>query len=770
MNWRLINRRILAAVVVLILSCGVLVTAAVQPAYAQAFNFTQISVTGNQRIETASIRNFAAIPLKKPVTGGQVNAAYQRLIATGLFEEVTVTPNGNTLVITVREFPTINRINFERNKRLKDDKLAEVISSQPRHVYSPALAEADAAAIVEAYRQAGRLTAEVRPVIIRRSDNRVDLVFEIFEGKVIEIQRISFVGNRQFSDRRLRQALGTKQAGIFRAFVRSDTFVADRIEFDKQVLRDFYSNRGYIDFQVLSVVSEVARERNGFFLTFKVREGQTYDFGALTTSSEVAEIDPADYQGIIRLNPGVTYSPAHVDTTVARMEGLATQRGLNFIRVEPRVTRNDRNRTLDVEFVLVRGPRIFVERIDIEGNDTTLDRVIRRQFKTVEGDPFNPREIRAAAARIQALGFFAVSNVTTRPGSSDDRLIVDVDVEDQPTGSLSFGVTYGQDSGVGGSISLSENNFLGKGQYVKAEFSGGLSSRNTELAFAEPAFLNRNLRLGFDAFWKTTTQAAASYDTLALGFAPSLGFPVSSNSRVNIRYKLASVEINNVDTDASTIISGDAGTVTSSTAKLTYSFDNRTSGLNPNAGFLVRISQEIAGLGGSSRYSKTTSTISAQSVVGNGDVVLKATIEAGALISFGGDTRVTDRFFLTSDQLRGFAQNGVGPRDNTATNTDALGGNMFAVARVEASFPVGLPEEYGIYGGLFMDVGSVWSLDNTTGTAGTVDDSAYLRAVVGVSVFWDTPIGPLRFNFSRVIRSQSYDNAENFGLTIDTRF
>ncbi len=740
-------------------------------------SFAQVVVTGNQRIETATIRNFAAIKPGTAVTPGQINAAYQRLLATGLFESVTITPRGGRLVIAVQEFPTINRINFERNKRIKDDKLAALITSQPRHTYSPAQAEADVEIILEAYRQSGREAAEVKPKIIRRADNRVDLVFEIFEGKVVEIQRLSFIGNRSFSDRRLRRVLSTKQAGIFRRFVKSDTFVADRLEFDKQILRDFYLSRGYIDFEVVSATAEILRERNGFFVSFKVREGQSYDFGQITTTSDLAEIDPAEFQNIVRIKSGVGYSPAHVETTLARMEELATRKGLNFIRVTPRVTRNDRARTLDFEFVIERGPRIFVERIDIEGNTETLDRVIRRQFDTVEGDPFNPRQIRVAAERIRALGFFAASEVTTREGAGPDRVIVDVNVKEQPTGSLNFGVSYGAGSGFGASVSLSESNFLGRGQFVKADLGGGISDQNLTLSFAEPMFLDRNLRFSFDAFRKTTTQQNAEYDTGNLGLETGLTFPVSENGKLSLKYRRSADSIANVDpggTGSSVLIAASTNQVNS--MGFTYAFDNRASGLNPRAGTIFRVSQDFAGLGGSTTYSKTTALVGARTTMFNGQVSLSAELEGGVLIDGSGTSKLTDRFFLNNSIFRGYKINGMGPRDLIATNKDALGGNTFAVARLEANFPLGLPEEYGISGGLFLDIGSLWGLDNRDGglTAADgldlVDDSMIPRSVLGFSLFWDTAIGPLRFNFSTVLSGPSYDETENLNLTVGARF
>lgn len=736
--------------------------------------FSRIVVEGNQRIERSTILTYAAIAPNTDVTPAQLNDAFQRLQGSGLFEEVAVTPRGNRLVITVREFPTINQISIEGNKRLKDEDLEAVVQSESRRVYSPAQAESDAAAIADSYRQAGRYAAEVTPKIIRRSDNRVDLVFEVQEGKVVEIQRLSFVGNRHFSDRRLRAALQTKQAGLFRQLVRADSYAADRLEVDKQILRDFYLSRGYVDAQVLSATAEVIRDRSGFFVTFTVREGQQFDFGEISATSDLEEVDPAAFEDIIRIRSGRNYSPNIVDDAIARMEELATQQGLNFIRVEPRITRHDDTRTLDVAFELVRGPRIFVERIDIEGNTTTLDRVIRRQFEVVEGDPFNPRQIREAAERIRALGFFDNPEVTTREGSTPEQLIVDVNVEEKPTGTLSFGATYSAGSGLGGSVSLSENNFLGRGQAVKAQFGFGLSNQNYELSLREPAFLNRDLALGMRAYYETSTGYLEFFNTRRYGFVPSLSFPVSRYGRLETRIRLSSDTILGVDTvNSSPIVTGDAGTVSTMSIGATYTYDTRKTGFDPSSGVLLRFGADLAGPPGQSRYIKTEATVGGTKSILDEEVVLSVQLQGGVLVPLNGSsTRITDRFFMNEGQMRGFQRNGIGPRDTGATNQDALGGNAYAVARFEAKFPIGLPAEYGISGGVFYDIGSVWGLNNTTGTggAGSVDDSLHLRTVVGVSIFWDSILGPLRFNFSKPVSVQSYDNTQVFDLTISTNF
>ena len=296
--------------------------------------------------------------------------------------------------------------------------------------------------IAEAYATEGRIAARVTPTIIRRSDNRVDLVFEIFEGDNVEIERITFTGNREFSDRRLRRVLATKQAGVFRSLVRADTLVEDRIEFDKQVLRDFYLSRGYIDFRTNSVNAELTEERDGYFLVFDIQEGQRFKIGQISVVSEFSGADEESFRAAVATKSGEWYSPSLIEQDIARMERQGINDGLDFLRVEPRIVRDERNLAINVEYVLTRGPRIFVERIDIEGNTTTLDRVIRNQFRSVEGDPFNPREIREAAERIRALGFFTEADVQAREGSTPDQVIVDVDVEEQPTGSLTFGASF----------------------------------------------------------------------------------------------------------------------------------------------------------------------------------------------------------------------------------------------------------------------------------------------------------------------------------------
>lgn len=742
------------------------------PASAQGFRFLNFDVTGNQRIDDASVLIFAGLEPGGSVTAAEVNDARQRIQNSGLFESVEVEPNGSTLIIRVQEYPIINVISIEGNRRIDDDALTPLLTSQPRRVFSPSVAEADASVIIDAYRQQGRLAASVEPMIIRRSDNRVDLVFEVIEGRVVETQRIAFNGNRAYGDRRLRRVLESTQAGALRAFVNRDTFVEDRIAFDSQLLTDFYQDRGYIDFQVLNVTSELARERNGFFVTFNIREGQSYSFGDLSVSSDLAEVDVDSFRDVIRVSEGTTYSPRLVDLTISRMETLATQQGLRFIRVEPRVTRNDADLTLDVEFAVVRGDRVFVERIDIEGNATTLDRVIRRQFDTVEGDPFDPRQIRAAAERIRALGYFNDVQVQGREGTSPDQVIVDVDVDEGTTGALGFSLGYSSDAGVGVSVDFSERNFLGRGQGVALSFNTARASRSAQFSFTEPAFLRRDLSMELGLFYSETDNENSNFDTGSIGGRVGFGFPTGENSRASVYFTASEDSISDVSSNSSEIIQREAGDEVTAALGYEISYDTRNSGLDPNSGVFLRFGQELAGLGGDTQYIRSTALLQGVTSVAREEITLRATLEGGALNYLNdGGSRITDRFVMSSRQMRGFQPFGLGPRDLAAGNRDALGGNYFAVARFEAAFPIGLPDEYGVTGGLFLDVGSVWGLDDTVGTGGAeVDDDRYLRSTVGVSVFWDTALGPLRFNFSQPLTTEDYDQTRNFDLTVETKF
>lgn len=761
---------------------AVMLSVAAGTAVPQATSLGSVRVEGNARVDTGTILSYAGLEAGEAATPGAINDAAQAVRASGLFETVDVATEGSTLVIRVREWPTISRIAFEGNRALNDEALAGLVGSVERRVFSPSQAEADTAAIAQAYVERGRVNAVVTPSIIRRDDNRVDLVFSVDEGGQTEIEGIGFVGNRAFSDRRLRGVLETKQAGLLRQVLQSDTFAADRVEFDRQVLADFYQSRGYADVTVENVDVGLTRERDAYLITFNVTEGQRFGFGNVTVSSAIPEANPADFQRVVRTRAGQTYSPVAIENDIARIEALALRQGINFLTVDPRITRDERGMLLNVEYALVRGERIFVERIDIEGNSTTLDRVIRSQFRTVEGDPFNPRAVRESAERIRALGYFAGADVEARQGSGPDQVVIDVNVEEQPTGALSFGANYSSEDGPALIGSFSEQNFLGRGQALDLQLALSRDSQTVVTNFAEPQFLGRDLELGFQLSYRTTDNASALYDTRAFRISPSLQFPISERGRLRILYASELTQITDVaegsvneetgelEDRASQLIFDEAeeGSVWTNSVGYAYTFDTARNNIDTPTNFTFRAGQEFGF--GDRTFIRTTALASAETAVLGEDVTLRATIEGGNLAFQGGSSRVTDRFFLGSRFLRGFERGGIGPRD--ADTDDALGGNNYAVARLETEFPIGLPEEYGVAGGAFVDYGSVWNVGDLRSLS--EDDVLYdgftPRATIGVSLFLTTPLGPLRLNFTEPLLSEEQDETQSFDVTVSSRF
>ncbi len=730
---------------------------------------TEVVVIGNRRIEAATVESYLALRVGEPITEAGLNRSVRQLFDTGLFRDAAVAPDGGRLLVQVVENPSINRINFEGNDLISDEQLLGIVSSRPRRPYTRSGAEADAQELTEAYRRTGRYGAVVEPVIIEQADNRVDLVFEIVEGNITEVYSINFVGNEIYSDRRLRNVIDTSESGIFSPFVNTDVYDPDRLEFDKQLLRRYYLNNGYPDFSVLSAVAELAPDREGFYITFSVEEGELYTFGELDITVNTEGMDVEDYRPILPNLAGDTYDASVVEDVIDDITFRAGQDGFAFTNIRPLARRNEEERVIDIMFDLAEGPRVYVDRIDIEGNDRTIDRVIRRQFDIVEGDAFNAREIEKARRRIRGLGFFSEVAVRTERGDTEDRARVKVEVAEQPTGSLSFGVGYSSASGPVGEVSVSERNLLGRGQFLRARVQVANDSRVFDLTFREPAFLDRDLSAGFNIFYRDEDlDQESDFQLTSIGFEPSIGFPVSENARMSLFYQISDTDIRDIDATTSPLIARDEGSQTTSAIGARYTLDLRNDPLEPTGGYLLTLEGKAAGLGGGARYGQAITSAKTWTSFFDNEVVASAEVEAGGIFAFNSGVRVTDRFFLGGDEFRGFAFGGLGPRD--IASDDALGGNYYAVLRTDISFPLGLPEELGFYGGLFADVGTVWHLDRTSAGGVTVDDSAKLRASVGTSIFWDSSFGPLRLNFAVPLKKEQGDDTEFFRFTVGTRF
>jgi outer membrane protein insertion porin family len=505
-----------------------------------------------------------------------------------------------------------------------------------------------------------------------------------------------------------------------------------------------------------------------------VQEGQQFTFGKITTVSEYTGLESEPYHETLKIRPGVVYSPTLVENSIARMERLGVKNGVDFLRVEPRITRNERDLTLDVEFVLQRGPRVFVERIDIEGNTTTLDRVIRRQFDTAEGDPFNPRAVRQAAERIRALRFFENVDVNAREGTRPDQVIIKTDVEETTTGSVSVGASFSTDAGLGLQFGFSERNFLGRGQQLTFNIFGTADNVNYNIGFVEPAFLGRDVALGLDFSFQQTETDNSLFDTATGVFRPSLTFPTGENTRLGVFYNLAYNDMSNYNGFSGILASEVAqGALWTSSAGYNFVYDTRKKGLNPKAGVLLSFGQEFAGIGGDNEFIKTTARAVAETDVFREEVTLRAIFEAGAIhFNSGQNSRFINRF--SNPIIRGFETNGLGPVENSpAGGAEHLGGDYFAALKFEAEFPLGLPDEFGITGGAFYDVGSIWGIGNKGAVApgNTLASTGFEpRHAVGLSVFWDSPFGPIRMDFAHVLKSEPGDVEQSFNLSARTDF
>lgn len=734
-----------------------------------------IVVRGNRRIEVPTILSYMQIEPDQQVTAEDLNQAVRRLFDTGLFRDVRIIPENGRLVVEVEENPSINVINFEGNDAISDEELQSVISMRPRFPFTASAAEADAQAITEVYRRTGRYGAEVEPVIIERPENRVDVVFEIEEGELTGINSIDFVGNEAFSDSRLRDEIETTETSILSVFLSGDIYDPDRLELDRSLLRQFYLSRGYADFTILSATAELAPDREGFFITFNVEEGPQYQFGELSVTVTAEGLDPADFEAILPDDlTGETYDASLVEEIANDLTDLAGAEGFAFVQVRPRADKDTENLTIDVNFELIEGEKIFIERIDIAGNTQTLDRVIRREIELVEGDAFDARKIRRSRANIRALDFFRRVEVETEPGSAEDRAVLTVKVEEQSTGSITFGLGFSTSVGPIGNVRVTERNFLGRGQEVSAQVTAAGDTQVYDLRFLEPKFLDRDLSVSARGFFiQDDRDDESQFRINRGGFEPEVGFPLSERTDLFLRTEFVFDEIDAAD-GASPAIQVDEDSRFKSSVGYRVIHDARNDPIEPTGGYLGRLDQEFAGLGGDARFVRSRGSIKTWRGLFGSDVVFSAELEAGAVVTFGEDSRVNDRFFIGGDTFRGFADDGIGPRDQNTD--DALGGNMFAVTRFEVSFPIGLPEDLGVFGGAFLDAGTLFGLDRTSfpalGTAPAVDidDEAKFRVSAGGLLFINSPLGPIQLSVGFPIIKEDGDETEIFRIAVGTRF
>ena len=761
--------RLIAAVWVTVVGVSLWGPGFVSPAAAQTIR--SIQVEGNHRIEAETVRSYMQIAPGDAYSAEKVDASLKVLFRTGLFSDVKISRRNDVLVVLVEENPIINRVSFEGNRELDDDALAKEVELRPRVVFTRARAQADAQRIVALYRRSGRFSATVEPKIIQLSQNRVDLVYEINDGPVTKIERINFVGNRAFSDSQLRGVIATSETRWWKFLTSSDSYDPDRLNYDRELLRRHYLKNGYADFRVLSSTAELARDGKSFFVTFSVEEGPEYSFGPSTVATSVPSLDVDRLQDAIRSQEGRTYDATDVDKSVENLTIEAGKEGFAFAEVKPRADRDEESRTIAVVYEIEEGPRVYIERIDIVGNVRTLDKVVRREIRLAEGDAYNRVLVDRARRRITGLDFFAKVDIKELPGSAPDKVIMVVEVEEKSTGSLAFGAGFSTAETILGDITLTERNLLGRGQYVRLRTSVSFKRQQVDFSFTEPYFLDRNMSFGVDIYaTETDLQNESSFDTRQIGAGLRFGFPLSEDAKVTLRYSFTNDRISDVKSTASVAILAAAGTSNTSLVGYAVNYDTLDSPLEPTSGVRATFAQDLAGLGGDVYFLRTSVKGEYYYSIFDGVVGLLGG-SAGYTTGWNGeDVRILDRFFKGGESFRGFERSGIGPRDVSTANQDAVGGQAFAIGTAEVTFPVGLPEEFGVRGAVFTDVGTLF--DSPSAPAGAVikGSDAALRASVGVGILWKSPLGPVRFDLAEAILKESFDKTELFRFSIGTRF
>jgi len=745
-----------------------------RPALAQTEPLIErILVEGAQRIEPNTIRTYMRVTEGDPFDRSRIDASLKALFLTGLFADVSLRREGNDLVVVVVENPIINRIAFEGNKRIKNEQLSTEVQLRARVVYTRAKVQEDVKRILDVYRRSGRYAVSVEPKIIELPQNRVDLVFEIDEGPATYVRRITFVGNSAFGDSSLREVMATKEERWYRLLSSSDTFDPDRLTFDQELLRRFYLSNGYADFEVRSAVAELTPDRESFFITVTVDEGERYRVGSVAIESSLEDLTPETLLPSVELAEGDWYDADRVEESVQNITDVVGALGYAFVDVRPRVERDRENNTIALTFDVREGPRVFVERIDIEGNVRTLDEVIRREIQLVEGDAFNSTKLRRSRQRIRDLGFFEKVEVTNEPVvDKPDQTVIKVEVEEQSTGELSFGVGWSSSVGAMVEVGVRERNLLGQGQDLSARISWAQRRSEAELSFTEPYFMNRPVSAGFDLFaTEEDLQDESSHQVRLQGGALRFGYKYSSRLRHDFKYTLQRQEIFDVDSDASLFIKEQEGVEFMSMVGHTLTYDTLDSRLIPTEGYRLKLGNDIAGLGGDARFLRTDVEGSYYFPMGDElnwdpDWVVSAHGHAGYIVGLSQDVSIRHRYFLGGNNLRGFAASGASARDK-ATN-DALGGNWMVDGGMELRVPLGLPEELGLGAKVFTDWGVAGGPDGVPATS--LEQDASLRGSVGLGLLWTSPVGPVNVEFALPVVKQPYDEDEFFRLSFGSRF
>jgi outer membrane protein insertion porin family len=724
-----------------------------------------IKVEGNQRIETRTILTYLAITPGQSFSQTDINEGLKSLYATGFFADIKLLRQGNTLIVQVLENPVISRVAFEGNSSVDTADLEKEIELQSRAIYSRDKVQSDVQRMLNIYRRGGRYNAVIEPKLIEQDQNRVDLVYEINEGPVARVEKITFIGNQNFDNDTLRKAIRTEETGWYKFLSDNDKYDPDRLQFDQELLRRFYLSEGFADFQVKSANAELSPDKTSFYVTFVIDEGPQYTFGDIKVVNQLKSKEPPDFSSAIITEAGDTYNATEVEESIEAMTNELGDRGYAFVDIQPKLERDKEKKIVNLSYIVKPGPRVYVERINITGNVRTLDEVVRREFRLNEGDPYNTSKLQRSEQRINNLGFFEKVEVKNEEGSAPDKTVVNVDVKEKSTGEINLGAGYSTTDGVLGQVGIAERNLLGRGQELKSNFTLASRRRQAQLGFTEPYFLDYELAAGFDVYrLYEDYESESSFISDSKGVTIHGKYALLEKLNHTVYYLIRQTAIKDVDVGASAFILEQQGTNVTSAVGHSLSYDERDNKFSPTKGYYVSFTQEFAGLGGDSRFFRHELKASyyypiypkwVAGFLGSG----------GNVTGIGDNVRINDRFFIGGDTFRGFKNAGIGPRD--ISTADALGGNNYYVGTAELRFPLGLPEELGLSGAVFSDVGSLWDVDSTG--ANIFDDSA-LRASGGAGLLWTSPFGPIRIDFAHAFLKEPVDRTENIRFSFGTRF
>lgn len=740
-----------------------------------------VRVEGNFRIEAATIRSYMLVQPGDPFDADRIDRSLKTLYATGLFADVRIDRVGATLVVHVTENPTINRIAFEGNRKINDETLTAALQLKQRGVFTPALAQSDRQRILDLYAAKGRYGARVEPKIIKLAQNRVDVVFQITEGSITLVSRIVFVGNHAFSEGKLRDVVDSREQAWYRFLSSSDEYNPERVTFDKELLRRFYLRNGYVDIAVTGATAELAPDRSSFFLTFTLHEGARYRIGKVSVNSTLRHVASASLHNDVDISAGDWYDGDAVERNVQALTDAVRQRGIAFVEVKPRITRDPKKHTVELVFDVVEAPRVYVERIDIIGNTRTEDKVIRREMRLAEGDAYNDALVRRSKQVLEDLGYFGSVDIAHTPGSAADRTLLTTTVQEKATGQLTIGGGYSTDVGALANIGLTEKNFLGTGVDAGINTIIAQLESQVDLSVRDPYFLDRNMVGGGDLFYiNDNLQYVSEYNEERYGVTLNGGYAFSDHLRQALTYSLVSRRVYGIQSTASPYVADMAGTTWISQVGQTITLDYRDSTVDPRSGWVARLGTDYAGLGGDEDFVRakidTAYYIPLAGITGNRDWGIAISAGAGYLFTMGGRTSIVDRFFLGGDNLRGFLDGGAGPHAappiGASYYADSLGGQFIWTQSTELRFPLPLSPDIGLSGRTFVDMGALSGVPKVyvDGAQAPLVDYPGPRISVGVGVTWKSPFGLINLDLGVPIIRYKYDQLELFRVGFGTRF